>query len=340
MKKNVHIFLRKKTQTFNHSVERYAEMLSKVKSDKFNIKIINAPLESKGLFNRIILIFWAIFKQGDINHILGDIHFISLFMNEKKTINTFLDCRLANNFKGFKKFFYILLWFKMPIFRSKKITFISNFTKNEIFKLTNSNQKKNFSILPVPLFTKKNSVCVNKKLNHILIVGTQPNKNIGNILKALSFFKSIKIYIVGEINLKDLNFLRQKNINFENFTNLKDLEIEKLYNKCGLLLFASKYEGFGMPIIEAQSSKTLVITSNIEPLKTVSGKAAVLCNPNNIYDIKNKFIYLKKNKLLQNELIRKGIVNSNKYKINELGKKYKLMYEKFLENDSQKMYTL
>ena len=85
---------------------------------------------------------------------------------------------------------------------------------------------------------------------------------------------------------------------------------------------------------------TLVITSNIEPLKTVSGKAAVLCNPNNIYDIKNKFIYLQKNKLLQNELIRKGIINSNKYHINELGKKYKMMYEKFLENESQKMYNL
>ena len=38
----------------------------------------------------------------------------------------------------------------------------------------------------------------------------------------------------------------------------------------------SKYEGFGMPIIEAQSSGTVVITSNIEPMKSIIGEKGLL----------------------------------------------------------------
>ena len=50
----------------------------------------------------------------------------------------------------------------------------------------------------------------------------------------------------------------------------------------------SKYEGFGMPILEAQASGMAVITSNIEPLKTVAGKQSILVNPNKPNEIKKK----------------------------------------------------
>ena len=46
--------------------------------------------ESKGIINRIYVI-WAVFNQGDVNHITGDINFISLLLSKKKTINTILN---------------------------------------------------------------------------------------------------------------------------------------------------------------------------------------------------------------------------------------------------------
>ena len=50
----------------------------------------------------------------------------------------------------------------------------------------------------------------------------------------------------------------------------------------------SKYEGFGMPIIEAQASGTAVITSDIEPMKTVIGKNGLIVNPNKPKEIKKE----------------------------------------------------
>ena len=60
-------------------------------------------------------------------------------MNKNKTINTFLDCRLINEFKGLKKMIYKYLWFQLPLENSAYNTFISKFTFTEIKK----NYKKN-----------------------------------------------------------------------------------------------------------------------------------------------------------------------------------------------------
>ena len=44
--------------------------------------------------------------------------------------------------------------------------------------------------------------------------------------------------------------------------------------------------GFEMPVLEAQSSGMAVITSNIEPMRTVAGKQSILVNPNKPNEIK------------------------------------------------------
>ena len=82
---NINIFIRKKSSLHQNSVERYAEILKYGLNKKdFKINIVECPLISKGLFKRIYLIFGKYFKQGDVNHILGDINFISLLMKKKK----------------------------------------------------------------------------------------------------------------------------------------------------------------------------------------------------------------------------------------------------------------
>ena len=135
---NINIFIRKKSSLHQNSVERYAEILKYGLNKKdFRVNIVECPLVSEGLFKRIYLIFWAYFHQGDVNHILGDINFISLLMKKERTINTFLDCRLLDEFKGLKKIVYKLFWFILPIKKSNIITFISNFTKKEIEKKLN-----------------------------------------------------------------------------------------------------------------------------------------------------------------------------------------------------------
>ena len=132
---NVHIFLRKPYKFENHSIEKLFKTIIKKKDKNIKFKFLICPFESDGFFKRLINCLWAFFNQGDVNHISGDINFISLFLNSNKTINTFHDCYNLREYKGFKKTLFKLFWFDIPIKKSKYITTVSNFTKSEIKNL-------------------------------------------------------------------------------------------------------------------------------------------------------------------------------------------------------------
>lgn len=64
-----------------------------------------------------------------------------------------------------------------------------------------------------------------------------------------------------------------------NLTQIDGTDLCALYSRASLLLFPSLYEGFGWPIIEAQACGCLVVTSNRDPMKEISGGGAVLVDP-------------------------------------------------------------
>ena len=76
----INFFFRKPRSSGNFSIERiFDSFIPFINKKHFNINKIVCPVVSKGIINRIFIIFWAFFKQGDINHITGDINFISFF---------------------------------------------------------------------------------------------------------------------------------------------------------------------------------------------------------------------------------------------------------------------
>ena len=62
-------------------------------------------------------------------------------------------------------------------------------------------------------------------------------------------------------------------------------ELLQLYNLAHLLVFPSKYEGFGLPVVEAWACGTPVLTSNNSSLGEIAGDAAVLVDPFRVEDI-------------------------------------------------------
>ncbi|HWD08469.1 MAG TPA: glycosyltransferase [Actinomycetota bacterium] len=55
-----------------------------------------------------------------------------------------------------------------------------------------------------------------------------------------------------------------------------DLQLAALYNRASLFVYPSRYEGFGMPIVEAMTCGTPVITTNVSSMPEAAGQAAVL----------------------------------------------------------------
>ena len=93
-------------------------------------------------------------------------------------------------------------------------------------------------------------------------------------------------------------------------------------------MFASTYEGFGVPIIEAQAMGRVVITSNIEPMNKVAGNGAIIVDPYDVNSIKEAVLRIIDNVELRNDIILKGLKNASKYSSESIASKYLKLYKK------------
>jgi glycosyltransferase involved in cell wall biosynthesis len=94
---------------------------------------------------------------------------------------------------------------------------------------------------------------------------------------------------------------------------LTDQELAALYQGAEIFVFPSAYEGFGLPVLEAMSHQTPVISSNAYALKEVVGSAGILVDP---YDVNQYIIAIKKlisDMQLRQKYIREGVRQASKF---------------------------
>ena len=82
--------------------------------------------------------------------------------------------------------------------------------------------------------------------------------------------------------------------------------LSRLMAAATALVYASFFEGFGIPILEAFNAETAVITSNVTSMPDVAGDAALLVNPHSVDDICAAMTRLAEDEALRQELIAKG----------------------------------
>ena len=87
----------------------------------------------------------------------------------------------------------------------------------------------------------------------------------------------------------------------------------KLLGAASLFAFPSKFEGFGIPVLEAMGVGIPVACSDLSVLREVAGDAAVYFNPDNVDDIKNKIEKIIKSSDLRKDLINKGHQQCQKF---------------------------
>ncbi len=136
--------------------------------------------------------------------------------------------------------------------------------------------------LPEDVESYKQSHSLPKK--YILAVGVTSRKNIKGILSSFSLlgdkYDKLSLVIIGN------NYSKEKipkNVVF--LGHVANSDLAYLYCGSELLLYPSFYEGFGLPIIEAFSCGTPVVTSNIGSMKELGENAAELVDPDNVNDI-------------------------------------------------------
>lgn len=89
-------------------------------------------------------------------------------------------------------------------------------------------------------------------------------------------------------------------------------ELQLLYACADILLYASLYEGFGLPILDAQVCGCPVVTSNVSAMPEVAGEGAILVNPYDIDDIVEGMKRLQVTGYRQ-QLIKNGLENVKRF---------------------------
>jgi glycosyltransferase involved in cell wall biosynthesis len=208
---------------------------------------------SSGIFGRMIDIWSASRHQNEVNHVTGDVHYITFLLRKHKSILTIHDCVAIDRSYGLKRFVLWLLWYWLPVKRCETIVVISEATKQQLLAHVRCDPSKIEVIHnPVAECFKPVPKTTFPERPTLLIVGTNDHKNIERMVEAARDF-SCRWIVVGRLSVSQRNALERGNGEYENLVNLSREQLVKQYERCDAVMFASTYEGFGLPIVEAQA---------------------------------------------------------------------------------------
>tara|TARA_B100001093_G_scaffold396581_1_gene383700 strand:- start:727 stop:1815 length:1089 start_codon:yes stop_codon:yes gene_type:complete len=221
-------------------------------------------------------------KQFDLYHCLHS--YAPLFLDKKRLVVTIHDLKYVD-FPAYigsvVKSLAIRLYIRNSFLRSAACVCISHFTRK---RLKSRFGHKFYGNTKIIYHGSDNRLSTDVKLKtsgskFLLFVGeNRPHKNIKNLLLAFKIirekFDNINLFIVGKGFEKYDN---HQNVKF--LGEIDNKKLNQLYAQATCFVFASLYEGFGLPIIEAMSRGTPVVTSFGNACEEISGGFAITVDP-------------------------------------------------------------
>jgi len=157
---------------------------------------------------------------------------------------------------------------------------------------------------------------------YLLFVSTiEPRKNINAIISAFNFLKQRykvehQLVLIGKKgwNYEPIFTAIQNSPCKDEIHHLDYLSNELValfYSKADVFLYPSHYEGFGLPVLEAMTLGSPVITSNISSIPEVTGNAAILIDPNDYMQLAEAILQVISDSQLRQNLINKGKIRAD-----------------------------
>lgn len=312
-----------------HSLEAlFSSIQREVEQQGIQTNRIQLPRISRGLRSVWQNLRFVKKLSADVFHITGDVHYVTLTLPASRTILTIHDCSLleTNRNHPLRYAFFWLFWYYLPIKRAAIVTVVSEKTRQDLVRYI-GRAARQVHVIPNsydPHFTYQlRPFCQEQPV--LLQVGTAPNKNLSRLLAAIEGIRCTLV-IIGPLAHDAITDLRQRRIHYLNHVNISRLNVVQCYANCDIVTFISTYEGFGMPIIEANAVGRAVITSSNSPMSEVANGAAHVVDPTDIAAIRQGILTLIQDATYRETLIQRGLQNARNYTVKTAVVRYETLY--------------
>lgn len=254
-----------------------------------------------------------------------------------RNITTVHDFTYEYFFNHKRKGWFLHVWQRNRAIRhSDAVVCISENTKKDLLKFVKGVNPDKVFVIPNGVSSDYKPIKDEEKVSELkgwlLYVGGRASYK--NCYKFVEFIKDTdyKVVFCGskltdeEIDL--FNNLLGKD-RYKVYVNISNYELNRIYNSVKCLVYPSSYEGFGIPVLEAQKAGCPVIALNASSIPEIIGKTPLLM------DYFSQSSLLSKLKILDDsatreQIIRYGLLNSSKYSWNNTYELYKMLYRNIL----------
>jgi glycosyltransferase involved in cell wall biosynthesis len=310
-----------------HSVERlFDDVRRELKDFDISIQVRINRSPSRGFWPRLRDAWGARQAQAAVNHVTGDVHYLCWGLDPRRTILTVLDCVGLHHMSGPKREAFKWLWYTLPLRRCSRVTVISEFTRRELVDWTGVDPQRIQVIYPhlSEEFHAVEAPCQQARLR-VLQIGAAPNKNIERLAGALSGLP-VDLTVVGNVSETQRRALVAAGVAFVEKSGLSREEILAEYARCDAVTLVSTYEGFGLPIIEAQAVGRPVVTANVCSMPEVAGEGACLVDPLDMSAIRAAFVRLIEDPSYREGMVAKGRGNIERFRLGKIARQYADLY--------------
>lgn len=291
-----------------------------------NLNRMELPCDLNSIISVFKLMWFALqIKEKNI-HITGDVHYMAIFLFWKNIIVTVHDCNHYEDLTGVRKKLLGIVWYTLPLLMAHKVTVISPFAKEQLCSYFNFDYTK-IMVIPNSFHPIKKDTNIKKQDKFtILSIGSNHIKNRKRLIEAIKDLSHVQLSIIGKLSIELTRLLENYNIAYENHYFISRQELETYYNSADVLFFASIKEGFGLPILEAQSCGLPVLTSNTASMPYVAGDGACFVNPYSTEEIKKAVLKIKNDSKYCQEIVDKGFLNIKRFKEKIFVQSYLTLY--------------
>ncbi|EAZ88744.1 glycosyltransferase family 4 protein [Crocosphaera chwakensis] len=228
------------------------------------------------------------------------------------------------------------------------ITF-SESTKQDIIKLLNidpnviyvtpqaSRYSPNYLTRQI-LYDNRNFIDYYLYKPYFLFVSTlEPRKNILTLIQAFEYLKQNykiphQLILVGKKGWNYQDILETINTSqikedIQHLDYISDELVAILYSQAEAFIYPSFYEGFGLPVLEAMTLGSPVITSPTSSLPEVAGDAALYIDPTDYYQLAQTMLKVVDNSTLRKEMINKGKIQAEQFSWQQTAEKTLNVYQ-------------